>query len=573
MGGMLRRAFLPAAFAPLLHSEEYKYGPDSFRQPGVPQGKVSKHVWTTSSIYPGTVHDYWVYVPAQYKASEPAAVMVFQDGSGFITETGAWRVPVVFDNLIHQGAMPVTVGIFISPGVLPARNPSEQGRFHRSYEYDAVTSRYARFLGEEILPEVGKSYNLSKDPNLHAISGSSSGGNCSFIAAWHRPDYFRRVVSFIGGFTHQRGALVMPSQVRKFEGKPLRIFLQDGLADQNLQSNYDMIAALDGAGYDARLVVGTEGHNSRHGGPLLPEALRWVWYDWKTPIAKPLKSFATRFLDPETEWEQVSSGHKFTEGPAVDSKGNVYFTDIPNNRIHKIDHATRAVSVFKEDTGAANGLMFGPDGRLYACQNGRQRIVAYDGAGKETPVVDGVASNDLAVTSKGEIFFTEPRAKRVWYVAPNGARKVAHEGIGLPNGVRLSPDHSLLMVADSVTRWVWSFQIQPDGQLAHGYAFHRLEMEDEVGAGQMRSGADGFTVDTEGFLYVATRLGIQISDPAGRTSAVLLNPAGQEVSNAVFAGPDLDTLYVTAGDKVFRRRMKRQGVFPWKPAKPPVPRL
>jgi sugar lactone lactonase YvrE len=238
-----------------------------------------------------------------------------------------------------------------------------------------------------------------------------------------------------------------------------------------------------------------------------------------------------------------------------------------------VEHASGKVSLFRDDTGEANGLMFGPDGKLYACQNGRQRIVSYDRSGKESVVVEGVASNDLAVNARGEIYFTEPKARRVWFVNAKREKRVVHEGITLPNGVRLSPDHSLLLVADTATRWVWSFQTQPDGSLAYGLAFHRLEMEDEVGEGQMRSGADGFTVDNEGFLYVCTRLGIQVSDPAGRTSAVLLKPREKDPSNAVFAGPGLDTLYVTAGDQVFRRRMKRQGVFPWKPSKPPVPRL
>ncbi|MDX1983368.1 MAG: SMP-30/gluconolactonase/LRE family protein [Bryobacteraceae bacterium] len=570
---MRRRSFLPLTFAGLLQGEEYAYGPDSSRQPGVPRGTVTRHKFEGSRIYPGVTHDYWIYVPAQYKAAEPAAVMVFQDGGGFVNETGHSRVPIVSDNLIHKGEMPVTIAVLINPGIVPALSDSQQARFHRSYEYDAVTDRYARFLLEEMLPEVGKSYNLTSDPNLRAISGSSSGGNCSFTAAWERPDGFRRVMSFIAGFTHQRGALILPSQVRKFEGKPLRIFLQDGVGDVNIQSNQDMIAALDAAGYDAKLVVGTEGHNMKHGGPLLPEALRWVWRDWTRPVSKPVKSFAARFVDPMVEWELVSHGHKFTEGPAVDANGDVYFSDIPNNRVHRIDHASGRTAIFKEATGGANGLMFGPGGRLYACQNGRRRIVAWDAAGKEAVIAEGMGSNDLAVTAGGGVYFTEPQARRVWFADANGNKRVVHEGIPFPNGIRLSPDHSLLLVADSATRWVWSFQVQADGSLAYGVAFHRLEMEDEVEAGQMRSGADGFTVDNEGFLYVATRLGIQVSDPAGRTSAVLLKPAGRAPSNAVFGGPALDTLYVTAGDRVFRRRMKRQGVFPWKPVKPPVPRL
>ena len=311
----------------------------------------------------------------------------------------------------------------------------------------------------------------------------------------------------------------------------------------------------------------------KHGGPLLPEALRWVWRGWTEPIAKPQKSFASRFVDQSSEWQSISSGHKFTEGPAVDPNGDVYFSDIPNNRIHKIEHATGKVSLFKEDTGAANGLMFGPDGRLYACQNGRRRIVAYETNGKESVIADAVGSNDIAINQKGEIYFTEPETRRIWFVDAKGGKRVVHEGITRPNGVRLSPDHSLLLVADTASRWVWSFQTQSDGSLAYGLNFHRLEMEDEVGSGEMRSGADGFTIDTEGFLYVCTRLGIQVSDPAGRTSAVLLKPSDKYPSNAVFAGPTLDTLYVTAGDQVFRRPMKRQGVFPWKPSKPPVPRL
>ena len=155
---MLRRTFLPLAISPLLVAEEYAYGPDSSRQPDVPRGAVTKHVWSTSTVYPGTTHDYWIYVPAQYDPAKPAAVMIFQDGAGFVNETGAFRVPIVFDNLIHKTEMPVTIGIFISPGILPARNASEQARFHRSYEYDAVTGRYARFLIEEILPEASRAF-------------------------------------------------------------------------------------------------------------------------------------------------------------------------------------------------------------------------------------------------------------------------------------------------------------------------------------------------------------------------------------------------------------------------------
>jgi enterochelin esterase family protein len=138
------------------HAQEYTLGPDSQPQAGVPKGKVTKYEWNRSKVYPGTTRSYWVYVPAQYDAAKPACVMVFQDGAGFASETGAWRTPVVFDNLIHQGVMPVTIGVFIDPGVLPAASPDRQSRFNRSYEYDGLGDRYARFLVDEILPEVAK---------------------------------------------------------------------------------------------------------------------------------------------------------------------------------------------------------------------------------------------------------------------------------------------------------------------------------------------------------------------------------------------------------------------------------
>jgi gluconolactonase len=561
----------------LLGADEYPLGPDSERHPDVPKGAVTKYSWT-SKIFPGTVRDYWIYVPAQYKPEKAACVMIFQDGAGYVAEDGQWRVPIVFDNLIHKGEMPVTIGIFINPGVLPARSEGQRARYNRSFEYDALGDRYARFLIEEILPEIGKHYNLSSDPNDRAISGLSSGGICAFTAAWNRPDAFHRVLSFIGSFADLRGGDVYPSLIRKTEPKPLRVFLQDGRNDLNLFAgnwyiaNQDMASALEFAGYDTKFVVGNEGHNARHGGAILPDALRWLWRDYPTPIAKAHhggeRHFATTILDPDSEWQVVSQGHKFTEGPAVDRSGNVFFTDIPNNRIHKID-ANGKVTVFKEDSGGANGLMFGPDGRLYACQNGRRRIVAYAPDGMESVIAEGVNSNDIAVNQRGEIYFSDPDHKQVWFIDAQRNKRVVHEGIGFPNGIRLSPDQSLLLVDDSAGRWVWSFEIESDGSLANGQPFYRLEIPDESSA----TGADGMTVDSEGYAYVTTRTGLQVCDQIGRVVAILNKPQPGPLSNVVFAGPDLESLYVTAGDKVFRRHVRRKGTLPWAPVEPPVPRL
>jgi sugar lactone lactonase YvrE len=252
----------------------------------------------------------------------------------------------------------------------------------------------------------------------------------------------------------------------------------------------------------------------------------------------------------------------------VNRAGEIYFTDIRNNRIHRIA-LDGQVSVFKEDTGSANGMMFAPDGRLYVCQNGRKRIVAYTPDGQESVLAEGTGSNDIAVTARGEFYYTEPREHRVWFVNSKGEKRVAHEGIAFPNGVLLSPDQSLLYVNDYQGRKVWSFQVQADGSLAYGEPFYTLETPD----GSDNSGADGMTVDTEGYLYVATRQGIQVFDQTGKLAAIISKPTAAAVTNLVFGGPGLDTIYVTATDKVFRRHVQRKGVVSWQPVMPPKPRL
>lgn len=301
----MRRLIPLVAFAAVLPVaaafDDYKPGPDSFRRDGVPKGKVTgPHKWKSES-YAGTVRDYWVYVPAQYKPGEPACAMVFQDGAGYVhvegegyvpdleakKAKGSHRAPVVFDNLIHQKAMPVTVGIFVTPGVFAAPEPNAKARTNRSYEYDTLSDQYARFLEKELLPEVGKTVNLRADAAGRAICGASSGGICAFTAAWERPDLFSKVLSTIGSFTNIRGGDVYPGLIRKTERKPIRVFLQDGSGDlDNAHGNWplanlQMAASLKHMGYDYKFVYGEGAHNSRHAAAILPDALRWLWRDTK----------------------------------------------------------------------------------------------------------------------------------------------------------------------------------------------------------------------------------------------------------------------------------------------------
>jgi len=313
-------AFLTIAFAssalaqPVRQPGEYPLTADSLVQPGVPHGDLRGPFEFHSRIFEGTVRRYWIYVPAQYKQSQAASVLVFQDGQRATNPTGSLRVPAVLDNLIHRGDIPVTIGIFITPGHLAEKYPDTLGMSnpdHRAAEYDALDDRYARFVIEEMLPLVAKQYRLTDDPQQRAIGGTSSGAICAFTVAWHRPDVFRKVISFIGSYVSigyqppqdgkpmVAGGDIYPGLIRKSPIRPLRIFLQDGSNDLDNEhgnwflANQQMLAALTwanaeadrqkstGPRYDVTHVWGDGAHSDAHGGSLLPDALRWLWRDKK----------------------------------------------------------------------------------------------------------------------------------------------------------------------------------------------------------------------------------------------------------------------------------------------------
>ncbi len=259
-------------------------GPDSMVKEGVPKGKVTDFVWKNSKVFPGTIRAYSVYQPAQYDPKKPTSLIVFQDGHNYANPTGQFRVPVVLDNLIHAGVIPPIIAIFINPGHLAAELPKEPWKSsNRSVEYDTLSDAYARFLLEEILPEVGKTLNLTNDPDQRAICGMSSGGICAWTVAWQRPDAFRKVISQIGSFTNIRGGDVYPGMIRKTPKKPIRAFFQDGIHDLDNEhgswplGNMQMEAALKFAKYDYRYVWGHGGHEGKLGGAIFPDTLRWLW--------------------------------------------------------------------------------------------------------------------------------------------------------------------------------------------------------------------------------------------------------------------------------------------------------
>src|SRR5216683_3050769 len=277
-------------------TDNYQPGPDSIPQPGVPKGEILKFTFASSKIFPGTTRDYWVYVPAQYKPDKPACVFVCQDGIRY-------EAPTVFDNLINRKEMPVTIGVFVAPGVVKATDANAAlDRFNRSFEYDGLGDDYARFLLEELLPEVetkktsdGRALKLSHDGNDRAIGGESSGAIAAFTVAWERPD-----------------------------------------------------------------------------------ALGWLWKDWPKPVTAGPSQNATlaSILLPGEQWQLVGEGYKSTEGPAVNSKGEVFFNDIGSSKIYKVGLDDQ-VSQFIANSRRGSGQAFGPDGRLYAVAGGDQKVIAY----------------------------------------------------------------------------------------------------------------------------------------------------------------------------------------------------
>jgi enterochelin esterase family protein len=278
----------------------------------VPKGRLEGPFLFRSQIIANTVRKYWVYVPAQYSPGTAANVLVFQDGQRATNPAGALRIPQVLENLVHQKAIPVTIGIFITPGQRGDTYPDDLGTGNpnnRAAEYDSLTDAYARFVVEEMLPEVGKKYTLTRDPAGRAIGGASSGAICAFTVAWHRPDQFRNVISLIGSYTSIAyrpaqdgqpmvpGGDLYPTLIRKSPIKPIRIFLQDGSNDLDnahghwFLANQQMLAALafanrsadakkiPGPRYEIKHEWGDGDHSDNHGGAIMPDILRWIWGD------------------------------------------------------------------------------------------------------------------------------------------------------------------------------------------------------------------------------------------------------------------------------------------------------
>ncbi len=487
--------------------EDYPIDSASLENPRVPRGEVLKFTFENSKIFPGTWREYWVYVPAQYDPQKPACVYINQDGV-------QWKAPTVFDNLIHSKEMPVTIGVFVMHGKVNAPNPeTAQDRYNRSFEYDGLGDAYARFLLEELLPEVerkqtsdGRAIRLSTSGNDRAIGGSSSGAVCAFTAAWERPDAFSRVFSAIGTYVGLRGADRYPTLVRKYEPKPLRIYLQDGENDLNIyagdwwMANQLMQRALTFSGYEVTHSWGQGGHNGKHGTAIFPDAMRYLWRDWPTPVKVGISKnqMLTEIVSSESGWETVGAVQSGLADMKVNAAGEVF-----------VQAKTGIVKINNE---------------------GRQSSLS-----KLPPL-------------------------------PAGPKLAGISGLKA-GGTSVSPDHTQLYATDATSHWVVAFQVLPDGSLTHKQQYGWLHVADDADQAE----AGGIACDQEGRVYVATRLGVQVLDQPGRVNAILPVPQGKALDVA-FGGTDFSYLYVLTDQGIFRRKVKVRGATefdpPIKTAKP-----
>lgn len=417
-------------------------------------GETITFTMENSKIYAGTSREITVYVPKEYTGKESACLLVCLDGVLFNAITA-------MQNLISSGEMPVTIGLFVQPGVIYARSGAQKRvqRYNRSNEFDRVDGTFARFLEEEVLPLVatlkcsgGQPLLISSNPNNRAITGASSGAICAFSAAWFRPDLFRRVYSSVGTFVAMRGGNQYPWIIRKTEPKPLRVYLQDGVNDawnplfgEWWEANQLMESALDFAGYELFFKWDRGGHSIKHGTALFPDAMRWLWRGWPAAV----------------------------------------------------------------ECGSSRNDMLQA---LLPEQQAAQRSQPWQ---------------RCSLTAEERALFEEACKSSLEAISPGGWSKA---------------------VAQKGSMWIYSYTANnpgsPDTEWENGLEFYYLH-----------SAPNQIAFDTEGNLYVASEIGIQVCDHNGRVRAILNGPKGS-VERMLFIG---NRLIVESGGELFCRVLRAKG--------------
>jgi enterochelin esterase-like enzyme/sugar lactone lactonase YvrE len=555
----------PASAGASAAAEPGGYVPPTIDPKDVLKGEIKKAAFNDSAIFPGTVRDVTVFIPAQYDGSKPACVYVKTDGYNPNEKE-------LLETLIATKEMPMTIGVFVSPGNVPATMKGTLGRRNRDFEYDGVSDNNVRFLVEELLPFVAKKFDLklSTSGNDRCIAGGSSGGIAAFAAAWNRPDAFSRVYANSGSFVAFRGGNEFPTLVRKFEAKPIRAYLTTGTHDmENCAGDWflldqEMDKALKFSGYDYRFRIINGGHVAGYYN-YYREAMSYLWKNWPEPVhAGPSAPRARDILLPDENWQPLADGIHAEGGPACNAAGEVFFASAHDDKIYRISLDGK-IQVFVTNAGRPSGLSFGPKGELFTVSTSTGKVTSYDAAGKGTLVTDGIPGRHILALPTGGLYVTAPGEKPddpsvVWFIK-DGKKTAVDSGLKFATGLAYRPDQWLLSVADGHSKWAYSYQISPDGSLSNKERFFTLHVADW----DDDAGAESVCYAREGQMFVATRCGIQVCADDGPTQVILPLPDRSRPLGLCLGGKDMDTLIAFTADKIWKRKVKTHGIGAFMP--------
>ncbi|WP_455584560.1 alpha/beta hydrolase-fold protein [Bacteroides sp.] len=539
---------------------KYPYDPAMHSNEGVIPGEVMEFRFADSKIYPGTERKYWIYVPAAYKADQPACLYVCMDDILF-------KATTVFDNLISTGEMPVTIGVFVGPGEV--KKDGKTLRHNRSYEFDTTNDSFVRFLLEELLPDAetkktadGRPVLLSKNPNDRAIAGASSGGICAFTAAWERPDAFRRVFSAIGTFVGMRGGNEYPVLIRKTEPKPLRVFLEDGTEDawnplfgHWFDGNLLMESALSFSGYEVAHSWGHGGHDGVHAERIFPDVMRWLWKGWPREIecGTSQNDMLREIIDRQPGWEGAELPGKVSGNLFSNDKGEIIFQTV-DKKIYKLNQEGAEV-VSASPGGSLVGVLH--DGLLLLDASGRlldekHKLLVSGMAGVESvlPVDDTTLYAVQRANGKNVLLKVDLKKKR--------KEKMDEDETG-GSYLAIYPDHSRLVQEKLNSQWLYTYILPEDASFSDKQHYYRLH-----NAGDSFAFERGNMIfDSIGYLYVATPLGVQVCDREGLVRAILPIPNEKIVSLSI-GGKEMDSLYALTEDgHLYVRKLNVKGTHTW----------
>jgi len=572
--GHLKWFIRPLAGSSVVHpsSAAPSYTPPAIDPKDIQQGRIETFQFTQSKIFPGTVREVTVFIPAQYDASTPTCVYVKTDGYNP-------REKANLELAIATKEMPVTVGVFVRPGEVPAPMKGTAPRRNRDFEYDGVSDNNLRFFDEEILPFVAKQYqlNLSTSGNDRCIVGGSSGGITAFAAAWHKPEAFSRVYCVSGSFVAFRGGHEFPTMVRKFEARPIRAYLTTGTRDmENVAGDWflvdqEMDKSLKFSGYDYQFRIIDGGHGAGYGDEW-QEAMAFLWKNWPEKVkAGPSAPRAQEILIPGEDWKLAGEGFKSTRGASTAANGEIFFADTSADKIHRIG-LDGQISVFAEKTGNAHCVTVAADGSLYTISEKSGQLLRYEAAGKSSVVLDGILGHSILAHPNGSLYVTDNDAKKannggsVWLIK-DGQKQQVDAGIKFATGMAFRPDQWLLSVGEGHSKWAYSYQIADDGTLTNKERFFHLHVHDW----DDEAGAECLCYSQEGRQFIATKSGIQISADDGPTQVILTVPDKGRVTAVAIGGKDKDTLYAFCGNKIWSRKIQQHAMGAWSPWTKVVP--